>query len=49
MGQDAEPDLAAAAMAGSELAREVLGDASVDHITNSRLWEWREFGRAVTS
>jgi glutamine synthetase len=30
------------------VAREVLGDAFVDHLTQTRLWEWRQFQSVVT-
>jgi glutamine synthetase len=36
-------------MAGSPLARELLGDAFVEHFVATRLWEWRQFSKAVTS
>jgi glutamine synthetase len=39
---------AAEKMAGSKVAREVLGDAFVDHLTQTRLWEWRQFQSVVT-
>ena len=32
----------------SKLARELLGDQFVDHFVATRLWEWRQFGKAVT-
>jgi len=32
----------------SKLARELFGDAFVDHFAGTRHWEWRQFGRAVT-
>jgi glutamine synthetase len=32
----------------SKLARELLGDEMVDHFVTTRLWEWRQFGSAVT-
>jgi glutamine synthetase len=31
-----------------ELARELFGDAFVEHFVATRRWEWRQFGRAVT-
>jgi glutamine synthetase len=34
--------------AQSALARELLGAEFVDHFANTRLWEWRQFERAVT-
>jgi glutamine synthetase len=33
----------------SELARELFGSDFVDHFVASRLWEWRQFSKAVTS
>ncbi len=39
---------AAEAMSASAPAREILGDAFVDHYTTSRIWEAREFQKAVT-
>jgi glutamine synthetase len=33
----------------SELARTLLGDDFVEHFVQSRRWEWRQFGKAVTS
>lgn len=36
-------------MAQSELANQIFGEAFVKHFTNTRLWEWREFSKAVTS
>ena len=35
-------------LSGSKLARELLGDAMVDHFVTTRLWEWKQFGNAVT-
>ena len=32
----------------SPVARELLGDAFVEHFAATRRWEWRQFGRAVT-
>jgi len=32
----------------SKLARELFGDAFVEHFAGTRHWEWRQFGRAVT-
>jgi len=32
----------------SPLARELLGDEMVDHFVTTRLWEWKQFGSAVT-
>jgi glutamine synthetase len=34
--------------ASSALARELLGDAFVDHFATTRRWEWRQFNKAVT-
>ena len=39
---------AAEVMKSSTAAREVLGDAFVDHYTTSRIWEARQFEAAVT-
>lgn len=33
----------------STIARELLGDELIDHFVASRLWEWRQFSKAVTS
>ena len=33
----------------SKIARELFGDAFVDHFVNTRLWEWRQFQQAVTT
>jgi glutamine synthetase len=33
----------------SAAARELFGDAFVDHFAETRLWEWRQYGKAVTS
>ena len=32
----------------SALARDLFGDAFVDHFVTSRRWEWRQFSKAVT-
>ena len=32
----------------SSVARELFGDAFVEHFVASRRWEWRQFRRAVT-
>jgi len=40
---------AATAMRDSKLAKELLGAEFVDHFTNTRLWEWREYSKAVTN
>ncbi len=39
---------AAQRIAGSELAREILGADFVEHFANTRLWEWRQYERAVS-
>jgi len=39
---------AANMMKDSALAKELFGEAFVDHFTNTRLWEWRQFGKSVT-
>jgi glutamine synthetase len=39
---------ATARLAQSRLARELLGDEMVDHFVTTRLWEWKQFGSAVT-
>lgn len=36
------------AMQQSSVAKELFGDAFVDHFTQTRLWEWRQFGKHVT-
>jgi glutamine synthetase len=33
----------------SQAARELLGSAFVEHFAATRRWEWRQFGKAVTS
>ncbi|MCB1189380.1 MAG: glutamine synthetase [Leptospiraceae bacterium] len=33
----------------SEIAREILGKEFVEHFVSSRLWEWREYQKSVTS
>lgn len=40
---------AAYKMQSSDLARELFGDAFVEHFTQTRLWEWRQFAKNVTS
>ncbi|WP_207533878.1 glutamine synthetase family protein [Desertivirga arenae] len=35
-------------MQGSDLAKELFGAAFVEHFTNSRLWEWKQFSSQVT-
>ena len=32
----------------SELAKELFGDAFVQHFTGTREWEWRQFSKVVT-
>jgi glutamine synthetase len=39
---------AAEALAVSAVARELFGDAFVDHFANTRRWEWRQAQQAVT-
>jgi len=39
---------ASIAMQNSSLAKELFGDEFVDHFTQTRLWEWRQFGKHVT-
>ena len=39
---------AATAMKASPIAREMFGDAFVEHFTNTRIWEWRQYSKAVT-
>ncbi|MBA3685271.1 MAG: glutamine synthetase [Planctomycetes bacterium] len=39
---------ATARLAASKPAREILGDAFVDHFVATREWEWRQFQDAVT-
>ncbi len=41
-------DEAARKMYSSAVARELLGDAFVEHFATSRLWEWRQSQAAVT-
>jgi len=36
------------AMQQSAIAKQLFGDAFVDHFTQTRLWEWRQFGKHVT-
>jgi glutamine synthetase len=36
-------------MGSSKLARELFGDAFVDHFVATREWEWRQFMKAVTN
>lgn len=40
---------AAQKMQNSDLAKELFGDAFVEHFTQTRLWEWRQFAKNVTS
>jgi glutamine synthetase len=35
-------------MRSSTLAKRLFGEAFVEHFTSSRLWEWQQFGDAVT-
>jgi glutamine synthetase len=35
-------------MKGSAIAKELFGDAFVEHFTQTRLWECRQFGKSVT-
>jgi glutamine synthetase len=35
-------------MANSEIAKQLFGDAFVDHFTRTREWEWRQFASQVT-
>lgn len=35
-------------MKGSAIAKELFGEAFVDHFTNTRIWECRQFGKSVT-
>ncbi|QKJ29578.1 glutamine synthetase [Mucilaginibacter mali] len=39
---------AATAMQNSTVAKELFGDDFVQHFTNTRLWEWRQFIKQVT-
>jgi glutamine synthetase len=39
---------ASQAMKSSPVARELFGDAFVDHFTSTREWEWRQFSKKVT-
>jgi glutamine synthetase len=41
-------DEATRIMKNSKIAREILGDAFVDHFTQTREWEWRQHLKAVT-
>ncbi len=35
-------------MAGSDIAKQLFGDAFVNHFTRTREWEWRQFASQVT-
>ncbi len=54
LGSDAAPRFArtlqeaTAALAGSTIAPELFGPAFVEHFVQTREWEWRQFGEAVT-
>lgn len=37
------------AMAASKIAQQIFGEAFVEHFTNTRLWEWRQFQTSVTN
>lgn len=39
---------AATAMQKSDIAKELFGDGFVDHFTQTRLWEYRQFAKSVT-
>ena len=39
---------AAAMMKESAIAKELFGEAFVEHFTQTRLWEWRQFSKSVT-
>lgn len=39
---------AATAMRNSAVAKELFGETFVDHFTNTRIWEWRQFNKHVT-
>lgn len=36
------------AMRQSKLARKLFGDGFVDHFTQTRIWEWKQFSKSVT-
>src|SRR5215217_4331244 len=40
---------AASFMKDSAIAKELFGDAFVEHFTQTRLWEWKQFNKAVTN
>jgi glutamine synthetase len=39
---------ASMAMKDSAIAQELFGDAFVEHFTQTRLWEWKQFSKSVT-
>ncbi len=39
---------AAENMANSDIAKELFGEAFVEHFTQTRFWEWRQFNKVVT-
>jgi glutamine synthetase len=39
---------AAVKMKESKIAREIFGDGFIDHFATTRIWEWRQFQKAVT-
>lgn len=39
---------ASEAMSQSKIAKELFGKEFVEHFTNTRVWEWREYSKAVT-
>jgi glutamine synthetase len=39
---------AATEMKNSAIAKELFGDAFVEHFTQTRLWEWRQYAKSVT-
>ena len=39
---------ASQAMRQSKIAVELFGEEFVEHFTNTRIWEWREYSKAVT-
>ena len=46
-----QPNLfeAATDMKNSAIAKEILGEGFVEHFTQTRLWEWKQFSKAVTN
>jgi glutamine synthetase len=40
---------AATRLGESKIAREIFGEAFVEHFVNTRLWEWRQYQTAVSS